>query len=194
MTRRTLALALSSLVLVCTACGASDDQGESSGGRRPQTGKEAKPTRQAFVRQANAICAEAWKNAAANLRDAPPEEQFATAMETWDDLVRELRRLHPPAADEARVTRMLAYFEDAVRAGRRVAAADDESVLAPLAGLVDQGSRGAAIARSYGITACSPLPAKPSTEQFFQSPAFQEAMKDFTRRLNQGKRQPLTRP
>jgi hypothetical protein len=116
------------------------------------------------------------------------------AMDVWSGVVRELRDLDPPPGDRARVDRMLTHFETAIRAGREAAAADDESALAAFAGVFDQGSKGAAIAHSYGLDVCSPVPVMPSAEDLSENEAFRKAMLDLIRQVEAGDAPALTEP
>jgi hypothetical protein len=120
-----------------------------------------------------------------DVSDLPTEEQLVAAMDVWSRVVSRLRALEPPAGDEARVDRMLTHFENAIRAGRGAATATDETALAFFAGLFDQGSRGAVIAESYGLGICSPIPPMPPAEQLAENKAYQEAMLELIRQVEQ---------
>jgi hypothetical protein len=130
----------------------------------------------------------------AGLEGEPVEEQLAIAMDAWSRVVRELRELKPPAGEEARVDRMLTHFENAIRAGRKATTADDEAALAVFAGLFDQGSKGAAIANSYGLAVCSPVPVLPSAAELWESKAYQQAILDLIRHVESDKLPTLAEP
>jgi len=195
MGRRALRFASLSLFLACAGCGGSDgSDGPARIAGKSQTGQTDGPTREVFVASAKAICTDAWDTVPPGARDASPAKQLAMGMDTWSDVVRELRELDPPPDEAARIDRMLRHFENAIRAGRHASRADDESALVVFAGLFDQGQKGAAIAHSYGLDVCSPVPAMPSEEDFFESEAYQKAMKDFTRQLEGADLPTLTQP
>jgi hypothetical protein len=195
MTRRSLLVAFVTVLVAVGGCGGSADDRERS--TRPQgqsaTEQEA-ATPAAFVSEARAICTEAWDTVPPGASSASPQEQLEMGMNAWSDVVRQLRELDPPPGEEARVDRMLTHFENAIRAGRQASKVNDESALAVFAGLFDQAQKGATIAHSYGLDVCSPLPAMPADEEFFESEAFQEAMKDFTRQIEDGDLPTLTQP
>lgn len=88
--------------------------------------------------------------------------------DAWAATIRELRTVDPPTDESRRFDRMLGHFDAAVRAARAVPGAG-EMALVPIAGFVDQGGKGAAIAKSYGLLSCSlapPAPTKRELEQF----------------------------
>ena len=172
------------LVLVATSCG--DDRGrEAAEMNRPaRTDQSAPPD--GFVAQAKAICTAADEGLPSDVSDAPTAQQrLEVAMDVWSTVVGQLRALEPPGGDEARLDRMLTHFENAIRAGRRAATVNDETALALFAGLFDQASRGAVIAESYGLGACSPIPPMPPAEQLAENEAYQEAMLEFIREVEQ---------
>ena len=92
--------------------------------------------------------------------------EFADA---WEATLRRLRELEPPARQRDRFLQMLAHFDNAVRAARAVPSADGELVLAPIAGVIDQGGKGATIAHSLGLLECSAVPPEPTEEQMEQA-------------------------
>jgi hypothetical protein len=198
--RRALPLILP-LVLLPAACGGSESVERT--GSPPASGPMQQtsdapppraPTRREFVTKARAICTEAWETVPAGLRDASPQEQLEAGMDTWSDVVGRLRRLEPPAGEKARVGRMLRHFENAIRAARGFSRAEDEGALALFAGLIDQGQKGATIARSYGLDHCSLVPPMPSEKELAESDAFQKAMEHFTGELLDPNRATLTQP
>ncbi len=184
--RRCLSFALISLVLACAACGRTDEAGRGAESDRPGQEQETL-TRGQFIANAKAICTDPSKEIVPpGVQGPSPEEQLAIAMDVWSGVVRELRELEPPTGERTRVDRMLTNFENAIRAGREAFTAENESALAAVAGLFDQGSKGAAIARSYGLEVCSPVPVMPSAEELSENEAFQRAMLDRIRALEEG--------
>lgn len=186
-------LALIGVVLVGAACGGSDGGGGAAASERPGQEEQAL-TRSEFVARAKAICIAADETLPPGARDAPTEKQLAIAMDAWNRVVRQLRELKPPRGEAARVDRMLTHFENAIRAGRQAFTASDESALAVFAGLFDQASKGAAIANSYGLDVCSPVPVLPSTQELWESSAYQQAMLDFIRQFEESDLPTLTEP
>ena len=85
--------------------------------------------------------------------------------DAWAETVRDLRRLDPPARERAKFRRMLTHFERAIRAARAVPTAEDEMALAAVVGLLDQGGKGATIAQSLGLAACSAFPPGPTKQE-----------------------------
>jgi hypothetical protein len=150
--RRRALLLFFPLLVIAVGCGGSDDP-ERSSSRQPPA-----PTRAAFVTEARGMCTEAWETVPPGARDAPAQKVLELGIDTWSDLVQQLRRLEPPAGDKQRIDRMLTHFENAIRAARQTSTAEDEAALAVFAGLFDQGQKGAEIAYSYGLEACSLVP------------------------------------
>jgi hypothetical protein len=185
MSRRSLAFAVIAFVLVSAAAACGGDGGRDAAEANRQTRAEGGATRDEFVAKARAICTAGDESLPGDVSDAPTEERLMAAMDVWSSVVSQLRVLKPPAGDEARVDRMLTHFEHAIRAGRGAATVNDETALAAFAGLVDQGSRAAVIAESYGLDVCSPIPALPPAEEIAENKAYQEAMLDLIRQLEQ---------
>jgi hypothetical protein len=180
-------------VLIAAACGAGDDV-ERPAGPQATAGREPATTRATFVAKARSICTEAWQTPPAEARGASPERLLELGMDTWAGVVRDLRRLEPPPLEKRRVDRMLTHFENAIRAARQAPNGDDEAALAIFAGLFDQGSKGAAIAHSYGLAVCSPVPPMPSADELLENDAFREAMEQFVGQLRDPRLPTLTQP
>ena len=195
MARRAAALPFFALALALgtAGCGASDDGRRRAASDTSPTSVEAR-TQSQFVADAKAICAAPDETVSPDLAHAPTEKQLKVAMDVWRNVVRELRKLEPPTGEEARVDRMLTHFENAIRIGRRVAAVDDETTLAVFAGLFDQGSRGAAIAHSYGLDVCSPIPAMPPAGELSENKAFRDAMLELIRQVEKNDPSLVRRP
>jgi hypothetical protein len=194
MAHRFLGLASISLALACTACGGGSDQRADAVRSARSAPSQEQSSRAEFVAKARAICATAGGPVPPGLRDSAPQEQLEIAMDAWSQVVRELRTLDPPAGEEGRVDRMLRHFENAIRAGRQVPTANDESALAVFAGLFDQASKGAAIAASYGLETCSPVPSMPSGDELAKNEAFRDAMLDLIEQVENGDVPTLTEP
>jgi hypothetical protein len=194
MVIRSLLVLLMALALSGTGCGGSKELDGASDSPTPSAPERQTLTREAFVSEAKAICTKAWETVPAGASKASPQEQLGMGMDTWSDVVRQLRTVPVSPEEKARVDDMLTHFTKAIRAGRLASTADDESALAIFAGLFDQGQKGATIARSYGLDICSPVPAMPSDDDFLESEVFQKAMKDFTRQLEDGDLPTLTQP
>lgn len=193
MGHRFLVFGSVSIVLACSACGGSEGRGHAARSEAPAPNQEPS-SRAEFVSKAKAICATAAGPPPPSLRASSPQAQLETAMDAWSEVARDLRKLDPPPADEARVARMLRHFENAIRAGRQLSKADDESTLALFAGLLDQGSKAAAIAASYGLEVCSPVPPMPSGDALAENDAFREAMLDLIEQVESGDVPTLTEP
>jgi hypothetical protein len=191
---RSLLVLLMALALSGTGCGGSNEVDRAADSPPQSATEQQAPTREAFVSEAKAICTKAWETVPAGASKASLQKQLEMGMDTWSDVVRQLRILPVPPGEKARVGRMLTHFENAIRAGRLASTADDESALAVFAGLFDQGQKGAAIAHSYGLDVCSPVPAMPSDEDVLESEAFQKAMKDFARQVEDSDVPTLTQP
>lgn len=194
MGHRFLVLTSMSLALACTACGGGSEQREDAVRSERSAPSQEQSSRAEFVAKARAICATAGGPVPPGLRDSTPQAQLKIAMDAWSQVVRELRKLDPPPGEEARVDRMLRHFENAIRAGRQASTADDESALPVFAGLFDQASKGAAIAASYGLERCSPVPPMPSGEDLAENEAFRDAMLDLIEQVENGDVPTLTAP
>jgi hypothetical protein len=185
---------VAAVALLGAACGGSASEQADAAAESPASQAEI-PTRDAYVTKAKAICARAWGEIPRGALDASVEAQLQMGMDTWAEVVRQLRALDRPPADAARIERMLTHFQNAIRAGRLMPTAEDEDALAVFAGLLDQGAKGAAIAHSFGLDDCSPVPPMPSAEDVFESEAYHEAMLDFIRQMEKdGKLPPLPQP
>lgn len=195
MRRRSLVFAVLVVVvpLGIAACGVSNGGRGAAESKRPLP-DTAQPTRKQFVARAKAICSAPDDTLPRDLSQAPTEKRLAIAMDVWSDVVRDLRKLEPPASEQARVGRMLTHFEDAIRAGRRASTVDDESALAVFAGLFAAGSRGATIAHAYGLDICSPIAAMPLGGDLSENEAYREAMLELVRQLEENDPSLITRP
>jgi hypothetical protein len=126
--------------------------------------------RAAFVAEARRICTGLQRRLGARPKPAKGQESrfWLQLADAWAATIRELRTVDPPSEDRRRFERMLGHFDGAVRAARAVPRAG-EMALVPIAGFFDQGGKGAAIAKSYGLLSCSlapPAPTKRDVEQF----------------------------
>jgi hypothetical protein len=180
--RTVAAVALVVASVVLAGCGGEDDEATTK--RRPSAGvtrtapasSGEAPTKEEFLRKANALCAEA-KRRAAPISDAvnakvDNEDAIGVAAELRkglpiaDQFLDGIRALTPPRGDEAIVGR----YVDIVAAQRRripplveALEAEDISSIEVLAAELRQGNRRAQhLTRGYGLTRCGPagLPAR----------------------------------
>ena len=168
------ALALVVAAVVLPGCGGGTDEATSEPRQSATTAPEAgtksgeTPTKRKFLREADAICAEARRRAApisaavdrliANEDAAGVADQLRKALPIADELLRKMRALGSPKGDEAIVRRYLAIVaEQKGRIPSLVEAleAEDISTIEVLAAELREGNRKAdRLARRYGFKKC----------------------------------------
>jgi hypothetical protein len=91
---------------------------------------------------------------------------------------------------------MLVYFGRAVRAAKAVPSAAGEMVLAPIAAMLDQGGKGATIAKSLGLLSCSTVPPAPTKQELARWRKHMEraARQELRKVLDQAAHAPRVRP
>jgi hypothetical protein len=146
------------VVLVVAGCGSTSVAHEA---------REQPKAESTFQAEAKAACADFPRRLNRIRRTTAAESDliWLRLADEWGVTLQKLRRLDPPPAKERRFRTMLAYFDRAVRAARAVPKAEGEEVLAPIVGVLDQGGKGATIARSLGLLRCSAVPPEPTAAE-----------------------------
>jgi hypothetical protein len=138
------------LPLAFAACGG----GTSSGDPVP-----AAPPRAGFDALASSICAELQRDATAVTGGTrPSDEDLGSLIEKWEAALDRLERLDVPENRAAPVEQMLTHYRRMVRAFTLLVAAEDETVLAAVAGLAVEGQRGTRAAKRAGLARCALFP------------------------------------
>lgn len=182
MTRTGAAVALLVASMVAVGCrdgedgGATRTRAEGAPERRTPLGGGPRLTRSEFVREANALCAEAKRRggpishalaAKVAVEDAAGVAvELRKALPVAEDLLERLGALRPPVGDEAVVGRYLDLIAQQKRRIRPLAAAleaEDISTVEVLVAELREGNRRARrVARDYGLEECEP-PGLPTT-------------------------------
>jgi hypothetical protein len=147
---RLLMSTLAALPLGFAACG-GDDAGA--------PGSTAAATPPTFLAAAEAICESMGQDAAGfSGGSTPTDEELTRLLRRWRSAFDRLDALEPPSDREADVQRMLVAYRNMTRAFELMVDAEDESVLAAVAGAAVFGQRGSRAAREAGLDACALFP------------------------------------
>lgn len=141
------------VVLVAAGCGSTTLAQERPVQNRPTFRTEARKACAGLERRLSRVAKSNGDRVWVELADA------------WTPTLDKLRELDAPPELRPRFQRMLAHFDNAVRAARAIPGAEDELVLAPIAALMEQGGKGATIARSLGLLRCSAVPPEPTAAE-----------------------------
>lgn len=163
--------AVLSALLFAAGCGGSDESatgssGGSSGGSTEVSVETGSLSKAAFIKQANTICANTWKQFEKELFDAYGEEQdnppkptepshqnvfFETGFpETYEQLIDEISKIGAPAGDEEEITAFLEALQKLLDESREDPETFNESfVQSELSfGKANQ------LANAYGLKGC----------------------------------------
>jgi hypothetical protein len=153
------------LVLLLAGCGSAEVAAEKPTKPAPAT-LEPRKSPPTFRADARGACAGLHRRLVRLEKgDLAPDRVVVEVAGVWDATLQKLRRLDPPATDRRRFRQMLAYFARAVRALKMLSSTEGEMVLAPLAATLDQGGKGATIAKSLGLLSCSAVPPAPTKQE-----------------------------
>ena len=150
------------LILLLAGCGSAEVAAEKP---TPAT-REPKTSPPTFRAEARAACSGLHRRLVRLEKGNPsPDRVMVEVAGVWDATLQKLRRLDPPATDRRRFRQMLTYFARAVRALKMLPSTEGEMVLAPIAAMLDQGGKGATIAKSLGLLSCSAVPPAPTKQE-----------------------------
>lgn len=112
-----------------------------------------------FVAAAQAICTRMQRDAEAVGAEAgSSDERMAKLVDDWRSGLDELDGLEAPRERKRQFEQMLAHYRNLTRALEGMIEAEDETVLAAVAGGVVEGQRGSRAARKAGLDACAFFP------------------------------------
>lgn len=161
--------------LSLTACGGSDEsEPDETSPPQTETGASDAPTKEEFISQGDAVCADVQSEAAELAQRAqelesqsgtlPKSEVLARAAAVWDDQIRtisefrdDFEALGAPAGDEERVEQFIESLDDSLQAARQIRATLREGEEVPQALVDEYGQlvvRGNTLAQSYGFRVC----------------------------------------
>lgn len=165
------------IILVAAGCGSTPVAQE-----RPAPANKSGST---FRAEAGRVCAGLQRRLNRLQRTIPAESPrvWLELADTWETTVTRLRELDPPASQRRDYRRMLAHFDDAIRALRLVPRTDDELALVPIAAVMELGGKGATIAQSLGLLRCSAVLPEPTAGERarWKEYVLREARKEFER-------------
>ena len=174
--RRWSAFLVAAAVLFVGCAGSESDEAEPTTGTQPgvTTSEAQAPSKQEYIAQGDAICADTQTGAArlaqqaedlqAQSDELPKEEFLAKAAEFWQGQIRltegfleRFQGLGSPSGDEAQVEQFLTSIEDGIATAREIqeTLAGGEEV--PEALVEEYGQtvvRGNELARAYGFQVC----------------------------------------
>lgn len=152
------------LILLLAGCGSAEVAAEKT--TTTPAALERRKTPSTFRADARAACAGLHRRLVRLEKGSPaPDRVMVEVAGAWDATLQKLRRLDPPATDRRRFRQMLMYFARAVRALKMLPSTEGEMVLAPIAAMLDQGGKGATIAKSFGLLSCSAVPPAPTKQE-----------------------------
>jgi hypothetical protein len=174
--RAVAAIATLVAALFLAACGGSDESepGERSAPQSTGTGASDAPSKEEFLSQGDAICAEVQSEAAELAQRAqelesqsgtlPKSEVLAGAAAVWDDQIRvisafrdDFEALGAPAGDDERVEQFIESLDDSLGVAREIRATLRDGEEVPQALVDEYGQlvvRGNTLAQSYGFRVC----------------------------------------
>jgi hypothetical protein len=154
------------LILLLAGCGSAEVAAEKPTTTTTPAALEPRKTPSTFRADARAACAGLHRRLVRLEKGNPsPDRVMVEVAGVWDATLQKLRRLDPPATERRRFTQMLTYFARAVRALKMLPSTEGEMVLAPIAAMLDQGGKGATIAKSLGLLSCSAVPPAPTKQE-----------------------------
>jgi hypothetical protein len=176
---RGLIVALVALPLAVAGCGDAEASAPSPTVRT--NGDQASPEpapKVEFVAAAEAICTRMQRDAkAVGAETESPDERMAKLVDDWRSGVDELDGLEAPRERKRQFEQMLVHYRNMTRAFEGMIEAEDETVLAAVAGGVVEGQRGSRAARKAGLRACAFFP------EIKQPPADRQPLYEATREL-----------
>jgi hypothetical protein len=154
------------LILLLAGCGSAEVAAEKPTKATPAAHEPKKSPTTTFRADARAACAGLHGRLVRLERGNPtPDRVMVEVAAAWETTLQKLRRLDPPAHDRRPFRQMLVYFGRAVRALKMLPSAEGENALVPIAGMLDQGGKGATIAKSLGLLSCSAVPPAPTEQE-----------------------------
>jgi hypothetical protein len=176
---RGLIVALVAVLLAVAGCGGTEASAPAPTVRTNADQPSPEPAPKVeFVPAAEAICKRMQRDAeAVGAETESSDERLANLVDDWRSGVDELDRLEPPQQQKQQFEQMLVHYRNMSRAFDEMVEAEDETVLAAVAGGVVEGQRGSRAARKAGLDACAFFP------EIEQPPADRQPLYDATRDL-----------